>query len=74
MKPLLRIILTIFLLFCIGCESVKLKGFSVGAAYLNTDVETSSVNSLNGYGQLSTKDTTRVEGFMPIALLNFEFE
>ena len=73
MKRLFMILSILVFIVC-GCESPKLKGFSVGVIYLNTDIETTSTNNLSGYGQLSSKDNTKVEGFMPVALLNFEFE
>jgi len=61
----LGVLLLIMILFC-GCQSVKLDGFSVGVIYLNTDLTTTSSFT----GQQSTK----VEGIMPVGLLNFRFE
>lgn len=74
MKKVITICLLALLILMVGCESLRPKGFSIGVVYLNTDVETTSTNRLGNYGQLSTKDTTSIEGFLPIALLNFEYE
>ena len=57
-----------------GCESVKLDGFSAGVAILNTDVRTFTTNELGNYGELKTKQITKVNELMPIFLLNFKFD
>jgi len=61
MRYLLILILLLVMFVVCGCESVKLDGFSIGAAYLNTDLTNEYQN-------------TKVEGLMPIGLLNFRFE
>ena len=67
MKKLLNIICLIAFLLIAGCEGngekpkLRLKGFSVGAIYLNTNFDL-------GYGQ-----SAQIREIMPIGMLNFEF-
>jgi len=68
------IILLLMIVIVGGCESLQLVGFSVGATYLTANVETTSVNALDGFGQMTTKETTKVDGVLPIFLLNFKFK
>jgi len=74
MKHLLLILIVLFVILCSGCESIKLDGFSAGAAILKMDVKTTTTNNLGGYGTLTSKKITKVNEIMPIFLLNFKFK
>jgi len=67
MKKLLITIICITIFTLSGCAvngkkpKIKLKGFSVGAMYLRTNINT-------GFGR-----STQIREIVPIATLNFEF-
>lgn len=66
-KILLTICICLLVVLLIaGCQSVRVDGFSVGVIYLNTD--------LTNNNRFTGEQSTRVEGVMPTALLNFKFE
>jgi len=70
-----NVLLTIccVVLFVVGCDSIEVDGFSVGALYLNTTVESSSTHSIGGYS-FGTKQKNTIEEIVPMLLLNFKFK
>ena len=67
------IIVCIGLLFLVGCKSIEVDGFSVGALYLDTSIETHTTNRIGGYG-FETNQTSKIEEIVPILLINFKFK
>jgi len=70
----LKLVLCIILAVVItGCDSMKFDGISVGALYLNTDINTSSSHTV-WKQQFDSKQSTKIEQVIPIVLFNFTFK
>ena len=69
-KQMLMVLLIVGMLIGAGgCNSIECDGFSIGAAYINSDITTTS-----SIGHLTGNQTTTVEGLMPMVLFNFKFK
>lgn len=52
---------TLILILCSGCASMRIDGVSIGAAYFNANVPVG-------------RENVKIEGLMPMALVNIKFE
>lgn len=74
MKRTIMIICTLTIIVLSGCESMKLDGVSIGATYLDANVQTKNTIKARQFGEFPTEQTTRIKQIMPIVLFNFKFK